>query len=326
MKNEAYFWIFANPNILLQRCSLNDTVGPFLPNTPIYRLMGYGWDYKPNELLDLYQSFYNKRRDHYTFLINDANIYRSALALGIPCIHCNHNAFIDETLFKPSKVSKKYNAISVGRICPEKRHQLANQIENALIVGYQARYDNPSNYINIVKSEMPNSSYLVSEQVDTQIPQDVVLEKMNESLVGLCLSEREGAMNVSVEYLLCGLPVVSTLNYGGRNEFLDPEYCMNVPPSPEAVSHAVHDLINRKIPSDYIRSRTIRKLQEHRSRFIIHVQSIFEKEQIGIDYGKMFYQKFFNKYVIHRPRNLVTHYLQADVEKSIISKNNILIM
>ena len=44
---------------------------------------------------------------------------------------------------------------------------------------------------------------------------------LNRSRTGLCLSEREGAMFASIEYLLCGLPIVTTPSIGGRHVFFE---------------------------------------------------------------------------------------------------------
>ena len=46
------------------------------------------------------------------------------------------------------------------------------------------------------------------------------------SQVGLCLSKSEGAMFASIEYLLCGLPIVSTKSVGGRDIFFTDENCI----------------------------------------------------------------------------------------------------
>ena len=48
---------------------------------------------------------------------------------------------------------------------------------------------------------------------------------LNRSKVGLILSAFEGNNKASIEYLLSGLPVVSTPSKGGRDVFFDPDYC-----------------------------------------------------------------------------------------------------
>jgi len=61
----------------------------------------------------------------------------------------------------------------------------------------------------------------------------------NRARVGLALSKREGAMFASLEYLFCGLPVVTTHNRGGRNRYLTPRNSAFVADDPAAVAAAV---------------------------------------------------------------------------------------
>src|SRR5262249_53857021 len=99
-----------------------------------------------------------------------------------------------------------------------------------------------------------------------------------ECRVGLCLSEREGAMWASVQYLLAGLPVVSTPSEGGRAEFFDPDYVRGVEPTPPSVPRAVAELGTRRLDPHEIRRRTLARIAEHRRRFIDHVQAVFDEE------------------------------------------------
>lgn len=50
---------------------------------------------------------------------------------------------------------------------------------------------------------------------------DKINEIYGQSRCGLILSAEEGACFAAMEYLLCGLPVVTTPNIGGRDEFFD---------------------------------------------------------------------------------------------------------
>ena len=88
-----------------------------------------------------------------------------------------------------------------------------------------------------------------------RLPLSEVNRHLNRAGVGLCLSEREGAMFASTEYLLSGLPVVSTPSTGGRHVYYDEEYCWTVPPDPRSVAEAVAALKAKGI-SALIHSRT----------------------------------------------------------------------
>jgi len=65
-------------------------------------------------------------------------------------------------------------------------------------------------------------------------------------------------MFASTEYLLAGLPIVTTASAGGRDVYHDAEYCWTVPADPAAVADAVDHLKARNIPRRYIRERTLR--------------------------------------------------------------------
>lgn len=75
-------------------------------------------------------------------------------------------------------------------------------------------------------------------------------------------------MRASIEYLFAGLPVVSTLSRGGRDQFFDSDCCVSVPPSPQLIAEAVRELIAQRIPRDYVRRRTMHRLALHRERLI----------------------------------------------------------
>ena len=76
-------------------------------------------------------------------------------------------------------------------------------------------------------------------------------KELSRARVGLCLSEEEGAMFASIEYLLCGLPVVSTPNMGGRDFFFDEKFSQTVDPSEEAVRVGVEKMISLRLDPAY---------------------------------------------------------------------------
>jgi glycosyltransferase involved in cell wall biosynthesis len=73
-------------------------------------------------------------------------------------------------------------------------------------------------------------------------------------------------MFASIEYLLCGLPVVTTRSIGGRDVFFDPAYVEWVEDDPEAVAQGVRNLIARAPEPEFIRARTLARMEEHRQR------------------------------------------------------------
>jgi hypothetical protein len=84
-------------------------------------------------------------------------------------------------------------------------------------------------------------------------------------------------MFASVEYLLSGLPIVTTPSLGGRHVYHDAEYCWTVPADPRSVADAVQGLKAKGIPRSYIRDRILRRLQPDRARFMRLINAILEE-------------------------------------------------
>ena len=123
-------------------------------------------------------------------------------------------------------------------------------------------------YLASLRSQMPHHSF-INRVVDGKIEMIAAAEVnsvLAQSRVGLCLSAEEGGMFASVEYLLAGLPVVSTPNTGGRDVFSDPEFWLTVPDTPEAIRDAVTEMAGRHVPPARIRARTLERVHEHRAR------------------------------------------------------------
>ncbi len=93
-----------------------------------------------------------------------------------------------------------------------------------------------------------------------------VNQAINRAHVGLCLSPVEGAMFASTEYLLAGLPVVTTESKGGREILFDDLYCSTVADDPSAVADAVCQWKMRAVSPELIRAKTMDKLKTHRAR------------------------------------------------------------
>jgi glycosyltransferase involved in cell wall biosynthesis len=90
--------------------------------------------------------------------------------------------------------------------------------------------------------------------------------------VGLCLSAAEGAMLASMQYLLVGLPVVTTPSMGGRDVFFDAENSITVEPEANAVAKAVAEWIERRPDPRAIRGRALERVAEHRERLRVFVR------------------------------------------------------
>ena len=71
-------------------------------------------------------------------------------------------------------------------------------------------------------------------------------------------------MKASMEYLLCGVPVVTTASRGGRDFFFEPGFCTTVEPDARAVERAVADFARRAPSPETIRAAVLEKVRRER--------------------------------------------------------------
>jgi hypothetical protein len=196
----------------------------------------------------------------------------------------NHNAWLDKKIMRPLNVDKIYNAIYVARRSAFKRHLLASKVSQlALIAG--PNHGNPV-------SEVPPHIYLN----DKQLSKEKVCEKINQAHCGLILSASEGACFSSSEYLLCGVPVVSTPSKGGRDIWYDEYNSIICEPTPDGVALAVEEFIRNPRDPQRIRQKHIEQTQEHRSKFIKALADVFRRcGVVDVDPVNYFQKNFFHK-------------------------------
>src|SRR5215212_801941 len=102
-------------------------------------------------------------------------------------------------------------------------------------------------------------------------------------------------MFASVQYLLAGLPVVTTPSLGGRDVFFDDEIAITVEASPEAVAHGVREMIARDLQPEYVRTKTVKRVLSHRATFVDLVQKIYDTEGVEKNFAGEFDKTFTNK-------------------------------
>ena len=218
----------------------------------------------------------------------------------VEAIHVNHNAFIDENVFYPHAVPKRFDAVYVGQLMRWKRHMLARRIQNIALIYYGRDFD----YLADLVAAFPDAEF------PNNLPQELggpgvrfltqgeVAAVMNASRVGLCLSRIEGAMYAATEYLLCGLPVVSTENQGGRNDFLSPTVSRIVPAEEDAVYEAVQHYLTTPPDPFAIRAETLGVIRQFRTRLFHRVDRVFAahgqpQRRFGKEFPRVFHDKFF---------------------------------
>jgi glycosyltransferase involved in cell wall biosynthesis len=232
---------------------------------------------------------------NFWFLCNTQKEYRLFNSLGIKCIFCNHNAFVDEKLFRiRPRIRKKFDAVYNAQIARFKRLELASKIEKLAIITYFDYVKSSFGYYWKIKRVLNRATW-INKPKENYIPAQQLAKYINQARIGLCLSKIEGAMYASAEYLLCGLPIVSTKSVGGRDEFFEEAYVKIVTSNKYAIARAVEEMIRREVSPIIIRKKTLNKIENHRKRFINLIQGIYRLEQINRDFKKEWSKRFVNK-------------------------------
>lgn len=225
-------------------------------------------------------------RHQLVFVCNTPGEARTLQQRGEAAFFYNKTANTSERIFKPLEgVGVEFDAIYNAQLLPWKRHELSLGIEKCAFLFYRDPYRPDSLHaattILARHAAVPGHVFinrLDKDGVPVKLPRSAVNRHLNRSGVGLCLSETEGPMFASTEYLLSGLPIVTTPSAGGRDVYHDAEYCWTVPPDPRSLADAVRALRARNVPRSYVRDRTLRHLEADRARFLGLINAIFEEE------------------------------------------------
>ena len=198
---------------------------------------------------------------------------------------CNKTANTSESIFRPlDDAPLDFDAIYNAQLVPWKRHELSLDIASCGFLFYRdATGQGPTDWDPSIIARHAAAApghVFINPLHENGVPVRLVASEVNRHLnragVGLCLSGREGVMFASTEYLLAGLPIVSTPSTGGRHIYYDEEYCWIVPPDPRSVAEAVYALKAKAISRTYIREKTLRRLEADRARFLGLINSILE--------------------------------------------------
>ncbi len=312
-----YGWISVSPPALYHSAHEED-IGNYLPETPITRFVCYMWHSSADQIEGWHRAAAALRPNHTIHhLVNDAAICRQLVVRGVPACFVNHNAFIDECRYtiQPG-AEKRFNAVYTARMSRFKRHQLAAEIPRLSIVGGTFASDDEQSYFDEIADKMPNATFSHLADGRFRSPEEIAV-LLNQANVGLCLSACEGAMYACTEYLLCGLPVVSTVSQGGRDAWLNPGFSRIVADDPAAIASAVAELASLKLSPWIVRNQTLLQIWEHRRRFFDLGQSIYCTQQIGREFARDFYAIFSNKCGGWRPPQSVMLYFNELVQKQL---------
>jgi glycosyltransferase involved in cell wall biosynthesis len=274
-----------------------------LADTCAYFLYCWFWWIEDPEHIRLVKCFEQEHRRRYPRhrIIHLCNTPRQREVFsdcGLNALFCNHNAFVDENIFFPiPNMPKRWDAIYDGRFKQYKRHGLAAQLSSlALIYDLDPLIDD-LNYVQQVRQQFAQAHFYNhdGDGAYRKLTPSQVNVCLNECRVGLILSEVEGANYASIQYLLCGVPVVSTRSRGGRDVFFDDEYVMIVEDNAEAVRAGVEEMLRRRLAPERIRAQTLEKIKSHRDTLVKCVQRIYDAEGVPRRFASEWDGIFFNK-------------------------------
>lgn len=212
----------------------------------------------------------------FTILAATEEEENQARARGFDSFLCNHNCFLNERLIYPEpNVPKIYDAVFNSRLVPFKRPELAVQVGRLAVItgGYQIDNEYAAKTLSAFR-DLAYCNYKPGSGVLRYLDAEQVRRILVQSYCGLALSAEEGAMYASAEYLLAGLPVVTTASRGGREAFFHSDYVTTVADDPGAVAAAVNDFKRRNVDPVVIRNRTIALFREHRRRMVARLSEL----------------------------------------------------
>jgi hypothetical protein len=247
-----------------------------IPQRAVHLLVSNSWTLESPDSLRTYLSLLRrntKQFEHVTLTpccSNDGEA--SALrAEGFTPLVCHHNALIRHDFFTPIAGRQLvYDAIYDARWADYKRHHLAGSIRSLALIATPSKGDSTIAYYQKALAAVGHATWISGPWRSNYrwlSPQEVNTV-YNQARVGLCLSSAEGGMYASIQYLLAGLPVVTTRSLGGRDEFFDPAFVRWVDDDADAVADAVAELISFDLDPAAIRDATIRKVGPHRHRLL----------------------------------------------------------
>lgn len=211
-----------------------------------------------------------KRADHdperIWFLSNTEEIHHARLKHGLNSHFISIGAFIEgEDFFKPSTRGcvKKYDAAMIARFihyrnAEVKKQYLTSRIKRIALL--DPVYGGLDEEMKNKYTQRKNCAYFNKRRLSPKS----VAKLLRQSYCGIILSDTEGVCRASSEYLLCGIPVVSTRSTGGRDVWYNSYNSIIVEQNEESVAEAVKEFMKNprdpwKIRNDYLQQAEIFK-------------------------------------------------------------------
>jgi len=278
------------------------TLAPFFKDRRVIVLFLIAWtaeiEHTADNLVKDAQFFKNLYPNHdYWFICNTPGEVANLSARGLKTFFANQNAFIDPNIYQIiPNVQKRFDAVYNAQLQSWKRHALCAKLDSVAFI-YHGFDEGQEDYLAELRQSVPGA-YFVNHSIRPKydsLNKDEVVAVVNAARVGLCLSKYEGAMHASVEYMLCGLPVLTTPNMGGRDAFMDDRFTIQVDDNPEQVASGVKQLLeNQTSPTD-IRAITVAKQKVTIEKFQTFLNSILQQEGIRFNISDIWDRIYIDK-------------------------------
>ncbi|MCB1459435.1 MAG: glycosyltransferase [Nitratireductor sp.] len=246
---------------------------------------------------------------HFVLMASDEGEQFELLNEGIDCIVCNSSIFVDEQVWRPTLPHNRefgsFDAVYNARLMAYKRHELAAGIESLLLIhaapfgaGKEAEFAR----IRTLLPKARSANELHGTPWYDQMTPELVCEFLAHAKCGLALSREEGVMKASVEYMLCGLPVVSTASLGGRDRYYVFPFTQIAQDDPEAVAAAVTTMVRRQFDRNAVRQAIAGLIAFDRHNFLEAIA-----KAVGKYLGATLPQEGFEPYRGFKKRFLRSH-------------------
>lgn len=284
-------------------------IGPMLRDRPVHFLIMMAWTIEEpwmnGELARIAAAYLADHPLHrLTLLCNTPLETQLMSAKEFAAVTINHNCLVNDDVFRPlPEIAPVYDAVYNGHLSSSKRQELAREIEKLALIYYNL--GTPAAQFHALRERlralMPKAHFVNEPTLDgcRWLPATEVNRVYAQSKVGLCLSAVEGAMRASIEYLFAGLSVVSTPSLGGRDYYFDDEFCIVATPDPRSIREAVDALVARNVPREYVRKKTLARVDLDRRRYINLVQGLIDEAGGTLQFEERFWQFTRARTIIH---------------------------
>ena len=210
-------------------------------------------------------------------------------------LFCNHNAFLNERVFDIiENVPKMHDLIVDSAFHAYKNVEKANRIKETLHIGY-VKHDQSTHVVIPTYGKLANFANATGKY--KRLTKTQINAHYNESRIAGIFSLLEGACFASSQYLLAGLPVISTRSQGGRDIWYNAFNSIMCENDEDSICNA-HQLALQRLESGEFNARQIRELHlqqmdEHRNRLIEYMKhTVLCNDTIDVDAMKLAFAHF----------------------------------